>query len=102
MKSGIHPKYYQATVKCACGNTFVTGSTKEAINTDICSSCHPFYTGEQKYVDVQGRVEKFLARRQKAADNAKNKKVKKTLDVKSNEEPKSLKEMLTQAAKKSN
>ena len=101
MKSGIHPKYYQATIKCGCGNTFVTGSTKDSIETDICSACHPFYTGEQKYVDVQGRVEKFLARRQKAADNVKNKKAKK-VEAKVSEEPKSLKEMLTLASKKTN
>jgi len=101
MKSDVHPKYYQATIKCACGNTFVTGSTKELIETDICSSCHPFYTGEQKYVDVQGRVEKFLARRQKASQTAKNKKDKKETEIKTNAEPKSLKEMLT-AVKKTN
>ena len=59
MKDGIHPKYVAATVKCACGNTFQTRATKDAINVEICSKCHPFYTGKQKFVDTAGRVEKF-------------------------------------------
>lgn len=60
MKEGIHPKYVEATVTCACGNTFKTRSTKETIRVEICSSCHPFFTGKQKIVDTEGRVEKFL------------------------------------------
>lgn len=59
MKEGIHPKYVECTVSCACGNTFVTRSTKPAIKLDICSACHPFFTGKQKLVDTAGRVEKF-------------------------------------------
>lgn len=59
MKEAIHPKYVAATVTCACGNTFETRSTKQTIRVDICSSCHPFYTGKQKIVDTEGRVEKF-------------------------------------------
>ncbi len=59
MKQGIHPKYVKATVHCACGNTFETGSTKEEINVEICSECHPFYTGKQKLIDSGGRVDKF-------------------------------------------
>ena len=59
MREGIHPEYYQATVTCNCGNTFVTGSTKENIFVEICSKCHPFFTGKQKLVDTGGRVEKF-------------------------------------------
>ncbi len=59
MKDKIHPKYYEATVTCGCGATFVTGSTKEKITVEICSSCHPFFTGTQKLVDTAGRVEKF-------------------------------------------
>jgi large subunit ribosomal protein L31 len=59
MKSGIHPPYYQATVVCACGNTFVTGSTKKMIRVEICSRCHPFFTGQRKFVDAEGRVQKF-------------------------------------------
>ncbi|MBI3976497.1 MAG: 50S ribosomal protein L31 [Armatimonadetes bacterium] len=59
MKKNIHPAYYQATVTCSCGATFVTGSTKEAIRVEICSRCHPFYTGQRKFVDAEGRVQKF-------------------------------------------
>ena len=62
MREGIHPDYYQATVTCNCGNTFVTGSTKEDIHVEICSKCHPFFTGKQKLVDTGGRVEKFNRR----------------------------------------
>ncbi len=59
MKEGIHPQYKEVKVVCACGNTFMTRSTKPAINVDICSKCHPFFTGKQKIVDAEGRVEKF-------------------------------------------
>ena len=60
MKAEIHPQYFSdAKVTCVCGNTFETGSTLKAINVDICSECHPFYTGKQKMVDTEGRVEKF-------------------------------------------
>lgn len=60
MKKGIHPKYYHdAIVKCACGNTFTTGSTKKELRVDICSKCHPLFTGQQKLVDTGGRVERF-------------------------------------------
>ena len=59
MKKGIHPEYYEATVRCACGNTFKTGSTKEDLRVEICSECHPFYTGRQKFAERGGRVEKF-------------------------------------------
>jgi large subunit ribosomal protein L31 len=62
MKSGIHPKYETATVSCACGSTFETRSTAGDIKVEICSSCHPFFTGKQKIVDTEGRVEKFLSR----------------------------------------
>lgn len=60
MKSGIHPQYVEATVTCACGNSFTTMSTKPEVKTEICSACHPFFTGKQKLVDTEGRVEKFL------------------------------------------
>jgi len=70
MKDNIHPKYYEkAKVVCACGNTFEVGSTKEHIETEICSKCHPFYTGKEKIIDTLGRVEKFrkkLAKKQPA------------------------------------
>jgi len=59
MKEGIHPKYGEAVVKCACGETFITGSTKKNLNVEICSKCHPFFTGRQKFVDTGGRVKKF-------------------------------------------
>jgi large subunit ribosomal protein L31 len=59
MKKGIHPNYKQTTVTCACGETFVTGSTRENIRVEICSKCHPFYTGQRKFVDSEGRVQKF-------------------------------------------
>lgn len=59
MKPNIHPKYVMATVHCACGNTWQTRSTKPDIRLEICSSCHPFFTGKQKLVDTAGRVEKF-------------------------------------------
>ena len=58
MKKGIHPEYYEATVRCACGNTFKTGSTKEELRVEICSECHPFFTGRQKFTERGGRVEK--------------------------------------------
>jgi len=60
MKPGIHPTFFpQATVICSCGNTWKTGSTAEVIHTDVCSQCHPFYTGEQRIVDTEGQVERF-------------------------------------------
>ena len=60
MKKEIHPKYYpQAKVKCACGNSFTVGSTAPEINVEICSKCHPFYTGKDKIIDTAGRVERF-------------------------------------------
>ena len=60
MKEGIHPAYQAVTVVCGCGNSFETRSTKSTIRLDICSACHPFYTGKQKLIDTEGRVEKFL------------------------------------------
>lgn len=63
MKADIHPKYYpNARVICSCGNTWMTGSTKPEIRTDVCSACHPFYTGEQRIVDTAGQVERFMKR----------------------------------------
>lgn len=77
MKSDIHPKYYEKTrVHCACGNTFTVGSTKEFIEIEICSSCHPFYTGKEKIIDAMGRVEKFrkrLAKKEKLTKKRKKK-----------------------------
>ncbi len=62
MKEAIHPNYQPTTIKCACGAVIETGSTKENISVEICSNCHPFYTGKQKLVDTGGRVEKFRKR----------------------------------------
>jgi large subunit ribosomal protein L31 len=62
MKTGIHPEYVECTVQCACGNTFQTRSTKPSIRLEICSNCHPFFTGRQKFVDTAGRVERFQKR----------------------------------------
>lgn len=66
MKESIHPKYTEAKVACACGTSFVTRSTKPSMNIDICSQCHPFFTGRQKIVDAEGRVEKFRKKYSKA------------------------------------
>lgn len=65
MKKGIHPEYKEVKVICACGETFITRSTKSVIKVDICSKCHPFYTGKQKIVDTEGRVEKFMKKYEK-------------------------------------
>jgi large subunit ribosomal protein L31 len=62
MKSGIHPEYVESTVHCACGNTFTTRSTKANMRVDICSKCHPFFTGDQRLVDTGGQVERFMRR----------------------------------------
>ncbi len=67
MKKGIHPQYMLAQVVCACGNTFATGSTKPLIRVEVCSRCHPFFTGEKRLVDTQGRVERFNKRYNKSA-----------------------------------
>lgn len=69
MKAEIHPQYFQqAHIQCSCGNVIVTGSTKEKMKTELCSKCHPFYTGQQKLVDTAGRVDKFQAKRKKSAE----------------------------------
>jgi large subunit ribosomal protein L31 len=59
MKEAIHPTYHVTTVSCACGNTFETGSIKQNLRVEICSNCHPFFTGKQKFIDAGGRVDKF-------------------------------------------
>jgi large subunit ribosomal protein L31 len=68
MKKGIHPEYVECRVACACGNTFLTRSTKKEIRVEICSQCHPFFTGKQKLMDSAGRIEKF---RKKYGDSKK-------------------------------
>lgn len=79
MKKDIHPEYYpKAKVTCACGATFTMGATKPEIEVEICSNCHPFYTGKEKIIDTAGRVEKFKTRRTKAeGKTGKSKKIKK-------------------------
>jgi len=69
MKKGIHPEYVEATVTCGCGNTFKTRSTKREIHVEICSACHPFFTGKMKYVDTAGRVERFLRKYRRQTEN---------------------------------
>lgn len=67
MQNNIHPNWNQdVPVTCACGNTFTTGSTYQSLEVDICSACHPFFTGEMKFVDTQGRVDKFMQKMEKA------------------------------------
>lgn len=69
MKPKIHPKYYpEARIICACGNTFTVGSTSPELKVDICSACHPFYTGEQRIVDTAGQVDRFMKRLERTAD----------------------------------
>ena len=69
MKEGIHPTYYpDAVVTCACGNTWTTGSTTKEIHTDVCSNCHPFFTGEQRIVDTEGQVDRFYKKLQARQD----------------------------------
>lgn len=101
MKANTHPNWHpQAKVSCSCGNTFTTGSTVSEIKVDICSACHPFFTGQMKYVDTAGRVEKFQAKQTAAATKTVIKKKDKKLLKRLAEErealsrPKSLQEML--------
>lgn len=74
MKPKIHPKYYDTTIKCACGNVIETRSTVKDITVEICSNCHPFFTGKQKLVDTAGRVERFRTRHAKHLDLKKKEK----------------------------
>lgn len=77
MKKGIHPQYHtDVKVTCTCGNTFVTGSTIESITTELCSKCHPFYTGEEKIVDTANLVSKFETRKKQAAEKVVSKREK--------------------------
>lgn len=78
MKKDTHPTYYEkATIVCSCGETHQIGSTKEKMEVEICSKCHPFFTGQEKLIDTAGRVEKFKARQQRAAKAKTTKKAKK-------------------------
>lgn len=95
MKASIHPQYFdQAQVICVCGNKFTTGSTKEILHVELCYNCHPFYTGEQRFVDSASRIQKFQTKQQ-VASTFKAKKQKKVEDKKQKDNgPKTLREML--------
>ncbi len=83
MKKNLHPQYYpKAKVKCACGNTFTVGATRQEMTVEICSHCHPFYTGTEKLLDIAGRVEKFRTRQEKAGVAKVKAKVKKLITEK--------------------
>ena len=104
MKANIHPTWYpEAKVSCACGNTFTTGSTLPEIRVEICSACHPFFTGQQKFVDTLGQVERFQKRTEEAkVKQAKIKEIKATREAKIREQKRekpSLKDLLMQARK---
>jgi large subunit ribosomal protein L31 len=100
MRANIHPKYYpNAQVICACGNRFTTGSTQEEIRVELCDKCHPFYTGEQKFVDSASRIQKFK-KKQDIAKQYLTKKVKKQEEQKVKDTaPKTLREMLMAVTK---
>jgi large subunit ribosomal protein L31 len=100
VKAKIHPQYFDAVVTCTCGNTFTVGSTKPKIDVEICSKCHPFFTGEMRFVDTMGRVEKFQQKMAKTpiGTAAMSKKARKQLKKQQEESeeaarPKNLKEM---------
>jgi len=94
MKKDIHPKWYpDAKVICACGHTFTIGSTKQELHVEVCSACHPLFTGQMRYVDTMGRVEKFMAKRKLATAKAVTAKTRKKRK-REEERPKTLKEML--------
>jgi large subunit ribosomal protein L31 len=102
MKANIHPKWHKQTkVVCACGNTFVTSSTQDEIRVEVCSACHPFFTGQQKFVDTLGMVDKFQKRKAAAVSDLVSKKKRKLLrkqeaSKEDEKKPRTLKEMLSQ------
>lgn len=99
MQQDIHPKFHTDTkVTCACDHTFTTSSTQKSIDVEICSHCHPFFTGKAKYVDTQGRVEKFQQKMAAAKKHQPKKKKKKTSS--DDQKPKTLKDMLKEQVKK--
>lgn len=104
MKADIHPNWYpEARVICACGNTFITGSTLPEIHVEICSNCHPFYTGQQKFVDTLGQVDRFVKKvevsRLKQQERAKVVEARKSKVMEARKERPTLKELLMQARK---
>ena len=99
MKKDLHPEYHQsATVTCSCGNTFTTGSTLPSIHVEICSACHPFYTGQEKLIDTEGRVERFEKRQKLAQKEIEKRASLKTQKIQAERErretPKTLREMI--------
>lgn len=95
MKDNIHPKFYPDTkVVCVCGNHFTIGSTQETIHVELCSDCHPFYTGQQKFVDSGSLIKKFQNKQQNAATYKQTKVKKREEERKAQEGPKTLREML--------
>src|SRR4029078_6461431 len=97
MKQAIHPEYFEeAQVICVCGNKFTTGSTREVIHVELCYNCHPFYTGEQKFVDSASRIQKFQERSEAAKKYQVVSKEKVDQEKKKAETPTTLREMLSQ------
>lgn len=100
MKIGIHPQFFEAAqVACACGNRFTTGSTMESIHVELCSKCHPFYTGEQRFVDSASKIDNYLRKVEVAKKHASITKQKIAEKKKRDDEPKSLRDMLLQFSK---
>ncbi len=105
MKSNLHPQWQECTIKCACGNTFVTKATVATMQVDICHKCHPFFTGEERFVDKQGRIDKFKQKMDVSKQRLKEEKVKeqekkarKEAQIKEQgQEKKSFKQILNQA-----
>lgn len=96
MRANIHPKFFDnATVICSCGNKYTIGSTQEVIHVELCKKCHPFYTGEQRFVDSASRIKKFQTKQEKAKQYVVTKKAKE--EKKQENHPKTLREMLEQA-----
>lgn len=96
MKQGIHPQYFDAQVICACGNKFTVGSTQEVIHVELCSKCHPFYTGEQRFVDSASRIQKFQKKQEVAKLHVAKEKQEK--QKKEQNAPKTLREMLLEVS----
>lgn len=96
MKKNIHPQYFgQAKVTCSCGNTFLVGSTKNSIFVEVCHKCHPFFTGEQKFIDTKGRIDIFTQKQKIAQEYQAKQKIKKVKKVEKEEKrPKTLRELL--------
>lgn len=100
MKANLHPTYYHdAAVTCTCGNSFTTGSTRKEIKVEICSACHPFFTGEMKYIDTMGRVEKFQARQAHATKLKETRRAKKVRKIRETR-PETLREMMLRESRK--